>query len=683
MALFVSEHVVCSHIDTHPAAPSGGGFLRRGPNFNAANATAGGKVDVADISTADDQYDDGNRSESDAESVHLPENVAKTENVGAENVGAGAFELGTALAILDETSVSKGSGILDEVASSLGRALATAEEKFATATESVDLNSNVLEWHAKHPKCAIQSGLDTPEDVKEALLGNVRCKFQAAFGNGSDQLGRCRAGYFSGMSAESCKDISLKNGDWLHQALSTRIGNTDSKHSVPAWEHRLTKVKAIAEFGSVVSFNLMQNCRDPEATHTSGKPCYRDIPKYLAEIGVHNASDLFATFETHEIASAAFQKNRTRWERVPTALQHWFDAATFDELERRHELVYRDLDNNDVNYVVQWESVEQAAAVGALDMETYDRVMDQLTKNWDEVRDERTHFVRAARETAAKKNLSATETPIEDIENFWSQEVAKKLAGLGGKRVQKENDNVPERTGAPQMDFEGSMPLRPGVLSDDAFKALDSCPQFRAFQQLGFIGTVQDHEYAHGTAVNRWDVRPGAYGGSVVAAGGVVAGAHSAGTAYTLFGAALLKNNRGNLLENDIYAMGLYAFAFMTFGGYHTALETFPIVQSLASGEAFCDKSRGPVFDGVAEIVYVDILKQIEDQMSQKVSIQVEKLLGAYEAALAPSDRLWKYNNAKIVQAVKNNQPRELPYEAILRHSHRAVCRESFDPEFA
>jgi len=140
--------------------------------------------------------------------------------------------------------------------------------------------------------------------------------------------------------------------------------------------------------------------------------------------------------------------------------------------------------------------------------------------------------------------------------------------------------------------------------------------------------------------MNRWDVRPGKYAQSVVNAGGAVAGAQSAGTAYTLFGLQLLTGTNhldvasasaANQKQEYVYAVGLLVASFMNFGAYHSFCETFPIVQAMATDTPFFEGSAGPVYTGEAANTYSSIVKEISEYTT--IGSNVKAYLSAYESA--------------------------------------------------
>ena len=162
-------------------------------------------------------------------------------------------------------------------------------------------------------------------------------------------------------------------------------------------------------------------------------------------------------------------------------------------------------------------------------------------------------------------------------------------------------------------------------------------------------------------------------------AGGVVACGHSAGTAYILFGTALLGRAQ---TQAQIVSMGLYAFAFMGFAGHHTAIETFTIVAALAEldgayrskKDPFCT-AKGPVFKGVAGDVYTQIAAAVDAHMSDSAAAQLEKLSAAYNAVATPQVvAAYLAANSTVVEAVMNNPVRDfsdglsddLPFRAVL-----------------
>lgn len=552
------------------------------------------------------------------------------------NIPAAAFEIAVALSVLDDAD-GKATELMDKVGVELAKVFLQIE---------VLMNA---------PDVEERSELNLIKKLVERMrkiMGNLspRC----------DQVGRCLD--TQGESEETLWDEAVGlNNPWLQAQLRACRGD---------YRNRLTKVKALSEFGGAVHRFL-----------AGGQ--FPQLPKLLGDHGIideEHVVESHALFERLNIASAAFAGNRDRWERVPLSLQPFFDAPRKPDegdryLQERMERVYSqagDLDHLDgFGDVIDWKKLEKLvladrlAEIGWTRAE-YQAFMCQYIKAWPTIEDARAKVRRRQGDSAmvdmrlnrptCKGNADVTEPmrslSVEDaiIAGRAAQRIQSVARGREARLRVNASDvkvmrsmqpNVPGRNRAP-MGVE--QPARPGLLSDAAAHNLSIDPALQPFQAAGLVDALAEHEFPHGTGMNRWDVRPGNYARSVVDAGGTVAGAHSGGTAFTLFGLQLLTGPRhldvagvspeAQAAKREyVYAVGLMAMSFMNFGAYHSFLETFPIADALAGDVPFFEGSVGPLFHGSAAQTYSSIADKI-DEFCTNAGPKARAFLSIYHTAV-------------------------------------------------
>lgn len=155
------------------------------------------------------------------------------------------------------------------------------------------------------------------------------------------------------------------------------------------------------------------------------------------------------------------------------------------------------------------------------------------------------------------------------------------------------NINGVPRQGAPIESDPGKLPTRPFTMSR---AEVENLPEAYAKLQFGDKGGFQEllkqHEFPHGTGVNRWQPY-GTFATESNLRGLPSAGAQSGGTCDTLLALHTLSDegiyNRPDIVEPATLGVA----AFMNFGAYHTFAETIPIGMSVANDDDEYNPSSG------------------------------------------------------------------------------------------
>jgi hypothetical protein len=122
---------------------------------------------------------------------------------------------------------------------------------------------------------------------------------------------------------------------------------------------------------------------------------------------------------------------------------------------------------------------------------------------------------------------------------------------------------------------------RPGILTEFSFKAMP-----KAFEKAGLKDLLKDNALPHGNGINRW-MQQGSYIRQAMERDLPIAGAHSGSAADILFALDCLRDTTIFGDREYTESVGVLISAWMTFGGYHSFIETFPIAQAAAADQVF------------------------------------------------------------------------------------------------
>lgn len=175
------------------------------------------------------------------------------------------------------------------------------------------------------------------------------------------------------------------------------------------------------------------------------------------------------------------------------------------------------------------------------------------------------------------------------------------------------------RQGMPRVGQDMKDPELPGLLGESSQALIP-----KAFQATGLQAQIDDHRFAHGSGLNRWQLT-GSYPRASWDKNMPAAGAHSGGTS-DIFLALNCLGDESIFGKEAATSVGLVVSSFMNFGGYHSFVETFPIAQAIAQDATFTvdvtNKQRG---------LYQEIAQAVSDNCADQVCTTVNNHLAAYQ----------------------------------------------------
>ena len=211
-------------------------------------------------------------------------------------------------------------------------------------------------------------------------------------------------------------------------------------------------------------------------------------------------------------------------------------------------------------------------------------------------------------------------TNLPEIDQHAEEELKQKYIEL----LQSHGRTGMRRENQPVEDLQ-----RPGVLSETTFEKMPE-----TFIDAGLPEQLEEKKFHHGTGINRWQLN-GTYALQSLNSDMPTAGAHSGGAVDILLALSCLSEDPLVGKPDKVLPMGLLISSFMNFGGYHSFVETLPIVQALARNEKFqvevTKKNAQNLYN-----VFIDVAQNSAPEASKKIG----EYKGAYDAATLVQDRL-------------------------------------------
>jgi len=121
---------------------------------------------------------------------------------------------------------------------------------------------------------------------------------------------------------------------------------------------------------------------------------------------------------------------------------------------------------------------------------------------------------------------------------------------------------------------------QPGFLGKSSMELMP-----KSFKKAGLLDELKKHPFLHGSGINRWQLQ-GSYAKESWHHNFPSAGNHSSSATEFLIALNCLSDH-SLLRKEEIKILGLLNAAFMAVGGYHSFVETYPIILAAAKGEKF------------------------------------------------------------------------------------------------
>ncbi len=137
------------------------------------------------------------------------------------------------------------------------------------------------------------------------------------------------------------------------------------------------------------------------------------------------------------------------------------------------------------------------------------------------------------------------------------------------------------RQGMPRQGQDVQDKERPGLLGESSMLRIPS-----HFEDSGLKTQLDNHKFNHGSGINRWQLH-GSYAIESWDQSMPTGGGHSGGTSDIFLALNCLSDESVFGQTNKVKQAGVLVSSFMNFGGYHSFVETYPLVKCIAENTDF------------------------------------------------------------------------------------------------